>query len=80
MWRVFCLLEKYDYLCNMKNVLLTIALVLSVVSAKAQSQVYQLKEFYNFEIFGSLNPLTEYIENRELQLPGGQANVTIEID
>jgi hypothetical protein len=64
----------------MKNVLLTIALVLSVVSAKAQNQVYQLKEFYNFEIFGSLNPLTEYIENRELKLPGGQSDVTIEID
>lgn len=64
----------------MKNVLLTIAFVLSVVSAKAQSQTYKLKEFYNFEIFGTLNPLTEYIENREVVLPGGQADVTIEIN
>jgi hypothetical protein len=61
----------------MKNVLLTIALVLSVISAQAQSVSYQLKEFYNFEILSPSNPFEEYINHREIPLEGGVGNVKI---
>jgi len=61
----------------MKNLLLTIALVLSVISAQAQSVSFQLKEFYNFEIFSQLNPLEEYVNNREIPMGGGVGNVKI---
>ena len=64
----------------MRNALLTITILLIIGSAKSQSQIYKLKEFYNFEIPGSLNPLTEYIEHREIILPGGKADVTIDIN
>lgn len=64
----------------MRNVTLIITLILSSLSLNAQNQVYNLKEFYNFEVFSGLNPLVEYIENRETKLMGVTSDVTIEFN
>lgn len=64
----------------MKNILLTITLILTTISVNAQSKVYSLNDFYRFEVKSGLNPLVEYRDNREKPLDGFFNTVTIEFD
>lgn len=64
----------------MKNILLTITLILTTISVNAQSKVYNLNDFYRFEVKSGLNPLIEYTQNREKPLDGIFDTVTIEFD
>jgi hypothetical protein len=55
----------------MKNIVLTIGLIISVLNVSAQVTTYKLKELYNFETARGKNPLVEIVENREKKLIGG---------
>lgn len=64
----------------MKNILLTITLILTTISVNAQSKVYNLNNFYRFEVESGLNPLVEYDNNHEKPLDGIFDTVTVEFD
>jgi len=76
----FCFVNYYHYICYMKNILLTITLILTTISVNAQSKVYNLNNFYRFEVKSGLNPLVEYDKNREKPLNGIFDTVTIKFD
>lgn len=55
----------------MKNIILTIGLIIGILNLNAQVTTYKLKELYNFETEQGKNPFVEFVENRETKLPGG---------
>jgi len=55
----------------MKNIVLTIGLIIGTINLSAQVTTYKLKELYNFETEKGKNPFVEFAENREKELTGG---------
>jgi hypothetical protein len=55
----------------MKNIVLTIGLIIGAFNLNAQVTTYKLKELYNFETEKGKNPFVEFAENREKELTGG---------
>lgn len=55
----------------MKNIVLTIGLIIGTLNLSAQVTTYKLKELYNFETEQGKNPFVEFVENREIKLTGG---------
>jgi len=63
----------------MKNILLTITVLLTSL-LNAQVNTLKLKEFYKFQVLKGLDPLVEYLDNRETKLMGGVTDIEIKFD
>lgn len=57
----------------MKNIILTIGLIILSLNLNAQVKTYKLKELYNFKTEPGKNPFVEFVEGRETVLLGGKS-------